>query len=317
MAAYDDGMSNAGWYPDPGGAPGMYRYWDGAAWSPTVSPAPGPAPSAPPPPAGPLGGGATPRRRPPASGPFPGRATGAPLGAARAGGRGWLWAAGILVVVAALVFGGLQLVRSLGGTGGALPGRGGGGGTATASPCPPRVPTTAEPTLTADGRVHGGGLSYPEPGAPWQGPQPEDRLTFARAALSQIVVVEPLYDGTSSWVASVLVGELVSGDGNFSSQQGTEMVARCALAMFYSDALVQRSDRVSRAVTLDGHDGWLLEMHLAFDIPKLSEKGETAIFLIVQTGPGMSGIFYASIPDSRPELLAQARQLQAALRVDA
>ena len=30
-------MSRAGWYPDPGGAPGMYRYWDGTAWSPTLT----------------------------------------------------------------------------------------------------------------------------------------------------------------------------------------------------------------------------------------------------------------------------------------
>ncbi|WP_084635077.1 DUF2510 domain-containing protein [Propionicicella superfundia] len=29
-------MSQPGWYPDPGGAPGQFRYWDGTTWSPIV-----------------------------------------------------------------------------------------------------------------------------------------------------------------------------------------------------------------------------------------------------------------------------------------
>jgi hypothetical protein len=43
--------AKAGWYPDPGGGQGLYRYWDGNAWSAATSPNPG----APPPNAG-LGG---------------------------------------------------------------------------------------------------------------------------------------------------------------------------------------------------------------------------------------------------------------------
>ena len=26
-------MAGSGWYPDPGGSPGRYRYWDGSRWS--------------------------------------------------------------------------------------------------------------------------------------------------------------------------------------------------------------------------------------------------------------------------------------------
>src|SRR3954471_14594801 len=26
-------MAMTGWYPDPGGTPGRYRYWDGSSWS--------------------------------------------------------------------------------------------------------------------------------------------------------------------------------------------------------------------------------------------------------------------------------------------
>ncbi|HJY46519.1 MAG TPA: DUF2510 domain-containing protein, partial [Propionibacteriaceae bacterium] len=45
--------ANPGWYPDPGGGKGLFRYWDGKAWSAATSP----NPSAPPPSPGLLGGG--------------------------------------------------------------------------------------------------------------------------------------------------------------------------------------------------------------------------------------------------------------------
>lgn len=42
-------MTNAGWYPDPAGAPDTYRYWDGQAWSQmtTTTPPGGNAPQQP------------------------------------------------------------------------------------------------------------------------------------------------------------------------------------------------------------------------------------------------------------------------------
>jgi hypothetical protein len=45
--------ANPGWYPDPGGGQGLFRYWDGKAWSSAVSP----NPSAPAPSQGLVGGG--------------------------------------------------------------------------------------------------------------------------------------------------------------------------------------------------------------------------------------------------------------------
>ena len=45
--------AKAGWYPDPGGGLGLFRYWDGKAWSAATSP----NPSAPPPTQGLVGAG--------------------------------------------------------------------------------------------------------------------------------------------------------------------------------------------------------------------------------------------------------------------
>ncbi|MCR1785018.1 DUF2510 domain-containing protein [Nocardioides carbamazepini] len=82
-------MTNAGWYPDPAGAPDTYRYWDGQAWSQmtTTQPSggarpdgsaatPPPAePTAAPPPAQPTAYGAVPVSPPPPppAGPYAGQ----------------------------------------------------------------------------------------------------------------------------------------------------------------------------------------------------------------------------------------------------
>ncbi len=298
-------MSNAGWYPDPGGAPGMYRYWDGTQWSSALTAGPGPG-------------------SPAASG--WNRSPGEPLASSTArphpfstvsptaGLRGLVWWVLILAVVLGLVFGGYTLLRTVG----ALPGGTPAGSNATPDPCPTSSPTgpALSPQITADGRVQGGKLSYPLLGAPWSSPSVENRVAFGRGAFTQNVVTEPLYSGTYSWVASVLVAELVAGDGFFSPQAGADLVAKCAMGSFYSDAVVTRDDKVSKAVTIDGKDGWVLETHLSFDIRGLKVKGETAIFVIVATSTESSSLFYASIPDDHPELLVTARQVQAALRVE-
>lgn len=77
----------------------------------------------------------------------------------------------------------------------------------------------------ADGRVHGGALSYPRLAA--RGRRPLKRTGCrSDATCWQTVTIEPNYKANSSWVASVLVGELVAGDGFFSPQQGSEIVVK-------------------------------------------------------------------------------------------
>ena len=86
-------MSNAGWYPDPGGQPGLFRYWTGTAWTAAVTT----NPAATPPPSGQFGASGQP-------GAMGGQAAGQYgggqyTGTRKRGGAGW-WIAGLAALVA-------------------------------------------------------------------------------------------------------------------------------------------------------------------------------------------------------------------------
>ncbi|HJY46843.1 MAG TPA: hypothetical protein VJ301_19700, partial [Propionibacteriaceae bacterium] len=184
--------------------------------------------------------------------------------------------------------------------------------------CPPQSTATPEAPAShpADGRVHGGPVSYPQLGSPWSPPQGETRVPFGSDVLSQLVPVETNYDGQGrDWVAQVTVGELQAGDGFFTPEQGSQIVVKCILGTFYGDNPVNSNVKVNEKVTIDDHDGWLVESQLTFDIEGLETKGELLIVAIVSAG-NRSGLYYASIPDTTPELVQPARDALAQLQVD-
>ncbi len=345
----------AGWYPDPGGGQDLYRYWDGRSWSAATSPHPGAPPpavglTAPPAPTLPLGTQPGTGLRPgsgayggagyggtgygggayggtsasgafyenglPQGGGFGGAATGSayagyPSTAPRRSPVGW-WLAGaallvVLIVVAAVA------VRATTGVGGGLRPVPGDQGSQNACPEPERNPS---PTLDPnDGRVHGGPVSYPRLGAPWSAPSYDDRVPFGTDTRVQQITVEANYNRGASWVASILVAELQAGDGFFSPEQGSQVVVKCILGRFYSDAPVTSDVKVDEKATIDGHDAWIVESQLRFDIPGLETKGELLLVAIVSAG-ATSGLYYASIPDTRPELVPAARRSLEQLQVD-
>ncbi len=141
-------------------------------------------------------------------------------------------------------------------------------------------------------------------------------MPFGRDVAAQTVTTEADYQPGSLWEASILVGELVSGDGFFSPQQGSEIVTKCVLGVFYGDAKVARDDKINKATKVDGKEAWLLRTHLSFNIKGLKAKGEEVIIVIVATAPGEASLYYASIPDnSPPGLLKTAESLVGKLKV--
>ncbi|SDE70313.1 Protein of unknown function [Auraticoccus monumenti] len=303
----------------------MFRYWDGSAWSAALSPTPNAAP----PSQGLVPGAASPGSQPLGrQGGVPGQHQGhgqqqghgqhggyPGQPQTRRAGKGWLVAlvaVGLVVVV--LVALGIRAVSQV--AGGGTGGGGNPGGQPTQQICPEESQVSASPEQRpADGRVYGGALSYPVLPPPWEAPAGDNRVPFGRDVMSQVADVEPYPQGR--WVASVLVGELIAGDGFFTPEQGAEIVVECVVGVFYGEnTQVERDDQVSEATTLDGKDAWLVESHLTFDIPDLETKGETLILMIVATGDATASLFYASIPDTSPQFMQPARDALAELRVE-
>jgi hypothetical protein len=228
---------------------------------------------------------------------------------------GWWIAGGVLVVVIVVVA--VLAIRAV--TGGEPGTTGGPSGQPTQDVCP--AGNTASPQATAshpaDGRVHGGPVSYPVLGPPWGPPQPPSNpVPFGSDVQSQWVLDQADYDGNgNNWVASILVGELQAGDGFFTPEQGSQIVLKCLLGAFYGNNPVKSDVKVNEKITIDGHEAWLVESQLTFDIAGLETKGEYVIVAIVSAG-NRSGLYYASIPDTTRELLQPARDALANLKVD-
>jgi hypothetical protein len=317
--------AQAGWYPDPGGVANLYRYWDGSAWSAATSP----NPQAPPPAQGlvqGLQGGGNPGS--PGQNPHgqaygqqgygqgqPGAYASFQTAQQKKSPVGWWIAAAALLVVIVVV--GVIAVRAIGGGSGTTTGTGPGQSSQDVCPTSSAEPSTDQPSTDPnDGRVHGGPISYPRLGAPWSTPSTDNRVPFGRDVQKQMVDDQSNYDGNgSSWVASILVAELMAGDGFYTPEQGAQIVVRCILGKFYGDNPVTSDVQVSKAITVDGREGWLVESQLSFDITGLNAKGELLIVAVVNAG-ATSGLYYASIPDTKPELVKPARDTLAKLTVD-
>jgi hypothetical protein len=323
--------ANPGWYPDPGGGEGLFRYWDGKAWSAATSP----NQSAPPPSQSLVGGPPQQGGQPYGQGGQPQGQGGQPAYGQSPYGQdygssayanyqelekkkspiGW-WIGGTALVIGIIIVA-VIAIRAV--TGGSDTGTTGG---PVAQPsqdaCPPQSTASPEPgpSHPADGRVHGGPVSYPQLGSPWSAPQTENRVPFGTDVRTQMVPVETDYDGSgSNWVAQILVGELQAGDGFFTPEQGAQIVVKCILGSFYGDNPINSNVTVNEKTTIDGHEGWLVESKLTFDIVGLETKGELLIVAIVSAG-NRSGLYYATIPDSTPELVQPARDALKQLQVD-
>jgi hypothetical protein len=294
-----------GWYPDPGNAPGQYRYWDGQAWSELLSP----TPYAPPPAtaAGPAHLG------PGAFGASSGATLGGTFGAAPATGayRTGLppkrkAPVGPIVIVAVLVVAlgvaGAIIIPKLTGSP---------AGTETTEPLVEASPIIACPDPKSDtdtyqhpndGWVHGGALAYPRLDKPWSLPLRDDRVPFGKDVREQSYMLHRSYGGGDmSWVASVHVAELNAGDGFFSPAEGAEIVTQCVLTTFYGDAVVTRHDTRNESYSIDGKDGWIIESTLSFHIENLPTTSEDITIIVSATSEFTSSLFYASVPNDSPE----------------
>ncbi|MDR1768790.1 MAG: DUF2510 domain-containing protein [Propionibacteriaceae bacterium] len=308
-------MSAPGWYPDPGGQAGLFRYWTGAEWTPAVTSDPynTPAPQSGFQASQPLGGQPL---RVQSSGMSAARRDevfAAEQPARRKSGVGWIIA---IIVLALAVVAGLVLVfgRQLGVSVPSLPES---SASVEQNICPSASDQDEQTSGVYNGRVYGGALSYQELGSPWSEVEVETRVPYAAQVPTQIVVDQENYDGSGgTWVSSVLVADLYVGDGFGSAKVGAETILKCVLGVFYSDAQVTSNVARSEKHDVSGHSGWLIETNLSFSIPGLNATSENVLLLVASTGSERYSLFYSSVPNTSSELIPDVQAALASLTIE-
>ncbi|HEU4546896.1 MAG TPA: DUF2510 domain-containing protein [Microlunatus sp.] len=301
-------MSLPGWYPDPAGTPNRFRYWDGRNWSSDTTDNPAVPPAAAGGPRGTSGDGGA------GSPPPEGRRRFGPLILALA-------ALVVLVLVGVLVVRGLFADRPIVDPG-PLPSSTVSGwddsspttepetptptpSVSVPSPTPTPVPTpTEEQPLQpcpqgqplarqdhpADGRVHGGGLSFPEARG-WESSS-GSAYSWAYDVGSQVKLAE-----SPSWYSDLTVGALFTGDGFDEPRRSAELVMQCMITSGLYRNLVGRENTWSRAVTVDGRPAWSIRADVLVDYPDLTTKGDTVEVIVVDTGSPESLAMFVGAAD--------------------
>ena len=318
-------MSSPGWYPDPAGTPNRFRYWDGRAWSSDTTDNPVSAP------VGAAGSGGSGDSGGPGAPPTPGgRRRFGPLVLALA-------ALVVLVLVGVFVVRGLFADRPIVDPG-PLPSSTVSGwddssptpAPETPTPSPPVATPTPVPTPTeelplqpcpqgdpqarqehpSDGRIHGGGLSFPKI-AGWKALAAPTAYSWAYDVGGQQKKLEP------QWIATATVGALFTGDGFDEPRRSAELVMQCVITSGFYTETAERTDVWSKAVTVDGRPAWSIRAEVRIDVQEVRAKGDTVEVIVVDTGsPESLAMFAGAVSLGDDNLLATMDSTIENLRVE-
>jgi hypothetical protein len=269
-----------GWYPDPDGAPGLVRWWNGISWSDVATPAgPGVAVQRP--------VGYSPRPFDPAVPP--------PAPPSNGVRTGWIVGLGVLGLVLVVLIG--FLVAGGGENQDAVADPGGG-----SVPVPaPTGPTFPSGTVRIIDEA--AGISYPFLGEGWfewdLGPQYE----LSEISGQYFTTQEEVPDG-GIFIAQCTSGPVAEGFGwgGPSTLAGTvATLADSAIANYYPYPN-EREVRRDEERTVDGHAAHLYEFQLTWDVAGYDSSGERAAMLLIDVGRPAPALLYISIPNTHAEL---------------
>jgi len=159
----------------------------------------------------------------------------------------------------------------------------------------PRVPSPTPPLRLepdADGRVHGGGLSFPALSEPWRAAPP---YLDADDEVGQELVVAP--SGRGPYVACVFLAALPERFGYDGPDDLAAAGQACAdelLLTYYPHE--HPTERRTVIEEIDGHPAWRTEVVLEIDDEHLPFDREDALVVLVGLGDGNAGLLYASLP---------------------
>lgn len=300
-------MPIPGWYADPAGEPGRFRYWDGQQWSAGTTSDP--------------------------SNPAPGAGSAAPATTPAKRSRTPLVVVVVVLVSVALIAAIVIAVAGRQPTPVTTPpaaSQPGGFPTGTPSPllppsssstssagptpvpsssCPPGDPLTRQPPVD-DGRIHGGGLSFPTQ-SNYLVDGPSGQLSWAYDVSSQSRLVEP------HWSSSFAVGALLTTEGFETPRRSAALVLACTAPSPMYAGFTDRKILTSAAVTVDGHKAWAMRAEIHVDDAQTTLPGDVVEVIVVDgDSPESLGMFWACVPIGDQDALAQLDRVTGKLRVD-
>ncbi len=287
-------MAQPGWYPDPGGQQGMFRYWDGSAWTKQLSANPGGAPSGP--------GGRSPSTI-------------------------WAIVAGVVVLALIAAFSLPSLLGSLLGGPSSSTSRPAppaptvsawdenDSPTPSPSPTPSRTPTptpspTPTPTPSPDnnlpcprydtavvkGRLFGGGLSVPViRDSRWS-------INAVRTIPWAICATGLQRHITGTWVSEVILAGIQPRSIVGSLQQQANAIADDSVNRFYNNGAGKLVMKSSKAIKLDGLDAWELRYEVRIDYLRSIPGDNVNVVVVRHTDGSRSALMtFATIGDTETQ----------------
>jgi hypothetical protein len=278
-----------GWYPDPDGAAGLVRWWDGRAWSDVTTPA---------------GPGVAVQRTPTAAPPQPAAAPAAVVQPRRFPTARVVVLSVVGLVVVLVV--GLLVGRS-GGDDDAAP-------VAATGTAVPSGPTFAPGTVRIFDEQ--AGISYPWLGENWLewdlGPQ----LEVSRIAGQYFTTQEDI-PGPGRFIAQCTSGPVADGYGwaGAATLQSTLLTLADSVRGNYYPAPNERTVLRDEARTVDGAAAHLYEFDLSWHVAGYDSTGERAALLLIDVGRPAPALLFLSIPNTHAELYGVIDEVIAGVQV--
>ena len=306
-------MAVRGWYPDPGGTPGLFRYFDGSAWTPHTTRNP----------ADPLPGGRSDRGKGRKAAPFV-------IGVA---------AVLVVIIIATLVVWN-QIDDAVPTNSSSVSGWDDSSPIATPTPSPSPSPSraaktprrtstpTPESSSSADTvscdlggpnefpepdnetRVHGGPLSYARV-QDWNPPRSSNRFFFSHDSyVQELVLPEDL-----GWAASVQVGVLDPLPGDPDAESTTQQLLQCLTTSdFYTSVDVDVTKNDTSKISIGSTSATQLDARLEFEHPRLETTGSDIRIIVVDSDPRT--YYFHAVPKERDDLIKQLDEATASLALD-
>ena len=273
-------MADNGWYPDPSGAKGRFRYWDGSTWSEETT--------------------TDPHNTPPPS-------PDAPDVQRAAGGRGWIIALLVLALITAIV-----IVAVLWNTGGVT--ISGGGATEDTNSSTPTVSSwdeTSTPSTKPPPPTDSGGelVACPYTLKTGNTTQTAGKLRASTLSVSTIpgwrlqgmnldsvydlhAQIDSVYPG---WMSNIAVGLLSHEDGFVEIARSAQQMMQCFASSGYYRGFTSREDLIAgEQINVSGRPAW----HIRANIFVTGERvpGDVVDIIIVDLGVDKDhlGIFFSS-----------------------